>query len=234
MKQIIAPQIVSNSAAKLATGENCRYENSRAAEGVMNARSKTEGLSNKVVWDISDFSNQAMALEFVNSLRSTLCVYYNTLSHIYGEYNIETVRQDGLSLVVVPHTYSLERFTHIPEHAIRPTGLSLFPGWFYGHKAPYVMTMLVKNKNGRRRTKPILPENALAVIDKLEPGKAFLPLLMRGDLREFNQRTPYVHLHRLVPEFLTTLSAFDRGQLAGLILDRRKNLFSNRAPIVPR
>lgn len=182
-------------------------------------------LASKVVWNISDFRNKAMALQFVTSLRQTLCVYSNTLHHIYGEYAIESVRQDGLSLVVVPQTYSLERFTHIPENAISPTGIFVFPGWYFGHKAPYVMTLPVRDGKRMKRSRPILPENTFHMIEKRIPGKTFLPLLQRGDLREFNQRTPYVHLHRLLPEKLDTLSAFDRGQLSGLILDRRRNLY---------
>jgi len=226
MKHII-PQIGLNSALDNVSSANRIYGGSKEVRGILDIENKSENLSTKVVWDISDFSNQKLALEFVNSLKSTLCVFSNTLSHIYGEYDIETVRNDGLSLVVVPHTYSLERYTHIPEDAVKPTGIYVFPGWYHGHKAPFVMTMLIKGKNGLRRTKPILPESALQVIEKSKPGKPFLPLLMRGDLREFNQRTPYVHLHRLEHEFITTLSTFDRGQLAGLILDKRKNLCSN-------
>jgi hypothetical protein len=44
-------------------------------------------------------------------------------------------------------------------------------------------------------------------------GDLFLPVLVKGDLREFNQQMPYLHLHRLQVARLTRLSSFERDDI---------------------
>ena len=44
-------------------------------------------------------------------------------------------------------------------------------------------------------------------------GDEFLPLLVKGDLREFDQQLPYLHLHRLQLAKLPLLSNFEREDI---------------------
>ena len=55
----------------------------------------------------------------------------------------------------------------------------------------------------------------------------FLPILVKGDLREFDQRTPYLHLHRLVLGDLPHLSGFERGDLQNTVTKKLLMLYRN-------
>ena len=50
--------------------------------------------------------------------------------------------------------------------------------------------------NGERKTKVIALQAALRVINsRRAPDNPFLPVLIKGDLREFKHRMPMLHLH---------------------------------------
>ena len=54
----------------------------------------------------------------------------------------------------------------------------------------------------------------------LSKKDSFLPLIKKGDLREFKARSPYLHLHWLDLERMGNLSAFQRLDIADTILSR--------------
>ena len=53
----------------------------------------------------------------------------------------------------------------------------------------------------------------------------FLPVLAKGDLREFEQSWPVMHLHRVKPNVLNQLSDLDRSSLANVITEKLESLF---------
>ena len=53
----------------------------------------------------------------------------------------------------------------------------------------------------------------------------FLPVLAKGDLREFEQTWPVLHLHRVKPAALKELSEFDRASLRSVITEKLESLF---------
>jgi hypothetical protein len=58
-------------------------------------------------------------------------------------------------------------------------------------------------------------KRALAQIisNQKKAGDVFLPVMMKGDLREFDQQMPYIHLHRLQVTRLSRLSSFERDDI---------------------
>ncbi|MFA0809318.1 hypothetical protein [Microbulbifer epialgicus] len=191
----------------------------------------------EALWKICDLSNMTMALKFVTSLNESLCAYSQTQEHVFGEYTIEPVKQDSVSLVVVPKPLSLERFSQVPKHAISPTGIRIYPGWYFDKRVPYLITVPVNNGKETVRSKPLLPGKAFSLSDKhpaTEKNKRFLPVLLKSELREFNQREPYVHLHRLMVDKIEMLSSFDRGRLSALILERRSNLYHHESSLTQK
>ena len=60
---------------------------------------------------------------------------------------------------------------------------------------------------------PFKPALAQIISNQKKIGDLFLPVLMKGDLREFDQQMPYIHLHRLQVQKLSRLSAFERSDI---------------------
>lgn len=49
--------------------------------------------------------------------------------------------------------------------------------------------------------------------------------MMKGDLREFDQKMPYIHLHRLQVSRLTRLSTFERDDIQQTITRKLLTLY---------
>ncbi|VUD47971.1 hypothetical protein TDB9533_01136 [Thalassocella blandensis] len=191
------------------------------------AESISESADHKIIWDIDSFHKKHLALDFVKNINELLCVFSSTLRHIYGEYSIETLSAIDTKIVVVPSTYSMERYTDIGEDAILPTGIHVYPGWFFKKDVPYLMTFPVKSGDTQYRSRPLSPMHCFEIIERTIIKDNFLPIIKNGDLREFNQQAPYLHLHRININKIDNLSQFDLQQLKLLILDKRK-LFLTR------
>jgi hypothetical protein len=58
---------------------------------------------------------------------------------------------------------------------------------------------------------------AQIISNQKKAGDLFLPILIKGDLREFDQQMPYLHLHRLQIGRLDRLSAFERDDIQSTI-----------------
>ena len=98
------------------------------------------------------------------------------------------------------------------------------PGELVGRNGLHV-TILVKNKHVANKPIPFKKAIAHVVGTHKKVGDTFLPVLVKGDLREFNQTLPYMHLHRIMPEFLAKLSEFDRSDIERVVSDKLKRLY---------
>jgi len=59
----------------------------------------------------------------------------------------------------------------------------------------------------------------------------FLPVLMKGDLREFNDQLPCLHLHRLRLKELTSLSGLEREGIRTIITDKLMKLYQESSAL---
>jgi len=178
---------------------------------------KTKSITD-VVWDIESFKFKRLAIEFALKIKQYFCVYSSVLTHVYGDYKVEVIRGARTRLVVVPETYSFDRYINILEDSVTPTYVHVYPGWYFNLSCAYAMTLPLQGK----RSRPIPMSVGLKMLE--EKTGTFLPLLRNGDLREFDQRTPYLHLHMLNLQSVKSLSDFDMSQLRGLIKDKLSGL----------
>lgn len=85
------------------------------------------------------------------------------------------------------------------------------------------MVLPLRGESSKYRRVPL--EVGLRLINQKRPAdKPFLPVLMKGDLRELNQDTPCLHLHMLQLSYLPRLSAMEVADIQRVILDRLKEL----------
>ena len=71
----------------------------------------------------------------------------------------------------------------------------------------------MKDDTPAPKTMPFKQALAQIISNQKKINDVFLPVLIKGDLREFNQKMPYIHLHRLQVQKLTRLSSFERHDI---------------------
>ncbi|MGK4341102.1 hypothetical protein ACSMFT_07515 [Ectopseudomonas oleovorans] len=113
----------------------------------------------------------------------------------------------------------------IDSQAIRKTGLCVLPGKVLG-KPGLLLSTQIKDGGPAPKTMPFKPALAQIISNQKKIGDLFLPVLMKGDLREFDQQMPYIHLHRLQLARLERLSSFERDDIQQTIT--RKLLMLHR------
>jgi hypothetical protein len=76
------------------------------------------------------------------------------------------------------------------------------------------------------------PALAQIISNQKKVGDLFLPVLMKGDLREFDQQMPYIHLHRLQLARLERLSSFERDDIQQTITRKLLTLYRQADSLV--
>lgn len=165
-----------------------------------------------LIWDLDTLEQRELAERFIRLFENRLCVYSESVSQLYTNYGLHFPAELGRKMVVLPNPYAFhDTLSHISPLSVRKTGLCVLPGQFHGHRGLLLARLGPQGELAQAR--PF--KSALAqIISKLkESGDVFLPVLVKGDLREFDQRMPYLHLHRLQLSQLPHLSAFERKDL---------------------
>ncbi|GAA3924758.1 hypothetical protein [Litoribacillus peritrichatus] len=178
-----------------------------------------------LIWDLDDFGKQQLAKQFAMLFENRLCVYSESVEQLYTNYSMNFPSNQNSKMVVLPNPYAYhDTISHINFDAIKPTGIVVLPGELVGRSGLHV-TILVKNKHVANKPIPFKKAIAHVVGTHKKAGDTFLPVLVKGDLREFNQTLPYMHLHRIKPEFLAMLSEFDRSDIERVVSDKLKKLY---------
>ena len=108
---------------------------------------------------------------------------------------------------------------------MRKTGLCVLPGEF--HRMRGLMLARLGPKGELLQARPFKPALAQIITKLKSSGDVFLPILVKGDLREFDQRMPFLHLHRLVLSGLPHLSGFERSDLQNTVTKKLLMLYRN-------
>lgn len=183
-----------------------------------------ENTSN-VTWDISHFNQKKKAADFFESLRSVFAVYSPGTSQIYTNYDVFWSTFNKEKLVVLPNQNAHhDTFFNIDPDATRASGIFVIPGEILGKEELHVALPTAKGK----KTKPMLANLGIKLFarlyEKKYPGKHFVPIVTTGDLREFNNRAPLLHLHMLDVTRVDNLSQFKRNDLKHSIVSRLHNI----------
>ena len=177
-----------------------------------------------LIWDLDEFNHRQLAAQFVKRFENKLCVYSGSVEQLYSNYHIYFPEDEDHKMVILPDPYAYhDTFQGVPEEAIQMTGLTIVPGEVFSKQGLY-LGIPFKTANGRKMR--LLPlHQGLAFINSKRPAdKPFLPILIKGDLREFRQKVPSLHLHTIQLDRLGTRSALERNGI--------KNIISERLPMI--
>ena len=166
-----------------------------------------------LIWDLDSMGRRGLAERFIKLFENRLCVYSESVRQLYTNYNLHFPSEMGRKMVVLPNPYAFHDTLHgIDSLAVRKTGLCVLPGMVMG-KPGLLLTTEIKNGGPGPKTMPFKQALAQIISNQKKIGDDFLPIMMKGDLREFDQQMPYIHLHRLQVQKLSRLSAFERSDI---------------------
>tara|TARA_B110000881_G_C18495505_1_gene474028 strand:+ start:42 stop:659 length:618 start_codon:yes stop_codon:yes gene_type:complete len=170
-------------------------------------------------WSFDSINQRKKAADFVMIFESKLCVYSASIEQIYTNYTINFPNDDVEKMVILPNPYAFhDTFHSVSNDCIRDTGLHVIPGETIGKTGLY---LVVRYKNKKVQPAPIPFEQAInKILQSQNTADPFLPILIKGDLREFNSGTPCMHLHRIKLDELTHLSEFEKKGIQRSITDK--------------
>lgn len=178
-----------------------------------------------LIWDLDSIARRELAERFIRLFENRLCVYSDSVAQLYTNYNLHFPADYGRKMVILPNPYAFHDTLHgIERVAVRKTGLCVIPGMVNG-KPGLLLTTLMKEGGPAPKTMPFKPALAQIISSQRKIGDEFLPILMKGDLREFDQQMPYLHLHRLQVDKLLRLSSFERSDIQHTITKKLMALY---------
>ncbi|GAB1256355.1 hypothetical protein [Aurantivibrio plasticivorans] len=176
-----------------------------------------------LVWDLDSFKQRQRAIDFVMSFENKICVYSNSVNQLYTNYNLFFPKEEDRKLVILPNPYAHhDNYNGIPEDAVVATGLNIIPGAMVGKSGAY---LTIPFKSGKTKYRAVPLQVGLRVVNQQRPaGKALLPVLMKGDLRELNASTPCLHLHSINLDAISTISNLEQQSIRKVIIDRMSTI----------
>ena len=172
-----------------------------------------------LVWDLERIQNRKRAIAFIMQFKKTLCVYSGPVQQLYSNYDIFLPEDEDRKLVILPNPHAHhDTFFKIPESAVTPTGLNIIPGALIGKQGLFI-AMPAKGPNEPPKTMP-LTVGLHAIIKRHTPERPFLPVLTKGDLREFQADIPCVHLHKINIDRVQGLSTLELQDIIRAVSDK--------------
>lgn len=166
-----------------------------------------------LIWDLDSMARRELAERFIKLFENRLCVYSESVHQLYTNYDLHFPADLGRKMVVLPNPYAFHDTLHgIDALAVRKTGLCVLPGVVLGKPGLLLSTEIKQGAPGPK-TMPFKQALAQIISNQKKIGDVFLPIMMKGDLREFDQQMPYIHLHRLQVQKLSRLSTFERDDI---------------------
>ncbi|MFL0808528.1 MAG: hypothetical protein K6L60_14690 [Oceanobacter sp.] len=183
-----------------------------------------------LIWDLEKIHQHKRAVNFVKQFENRFCVFSSSVRQLYTNYSVFFPEEANRQLVILPDPYAFhDTFNHLNPDAVQSTGLHVIPGNLIGKDGLY---MIISHRNKNVRSVPIpFQEGIRQILRRSNSNDPFLPVLMKGDLREFNDQLPCLHLHRLRLQSLTALSGLDQESIRTVITDKLMTLYQEAAAL---
>lgn len=177
-------------------------------------------------WDLGSINNTNRARDFVMQFEQTLCVYSRTVKQIYSTYTMHFPRQIERKLVILPDPNAFhDTYYHINPEAVMATGIYIIPGDLVDRQGLQLANVGAGRKLGQRQVP--FEKGVRAIAQKRPDSDPFLPILVKGDLREFDSEWPVLHLHRVRLDSLGDRSELERNSIRDTVQEKLEALFSS-------
>ena len=176
-----------------------------------------------LIWRLNHFENHERAIRFVKQFQETLCVFSGPVEQLYTNYEINVPEDDHRSLIILPNPYAPhDTFNHVSYDAVEATGCTIVPGEMANQEDGLAITLPLR-RQGKRETKITPLKVGLYALMRAADGEdPFLPVITKGDLRQFRKDMPSLHLHRIKPSLLDRNSPMEAKEIRNVISERLK------------
>jgi len=177
-----------------------------------------------LIWDLGNTEYRQKATDFVRLFENRLCVYSSTVEQLYTKYSMIVPSVKDRNLIIIPDPYAFhDTFHSVDNESICQTNLYIVPGDIVKKPGLFIMKPGNKLKGVKSKLMPL--SQVLKFFIKHRPAEdPFLPILVRGDLKPFNNHLPCLHLHRLYPDKISGLSAFAISDVKNAVISRLEEL----------
>lgn len=199
----------------------------------MNANSKADSdshwdeLQNQsdLAWDLDAITDRQQAIDFLLRFENRLCVYSGYVEKLYSNYSFVIPESQEGGITILPDEQAWhDTFNEIPPEAVEPTGIHILPGETMGYSGLY-LKIPGEHRLAASRELPFQEGLKLLIQRYQAKNDHFLPVLVKGDLREYEARMPSLHLHRINTERLGHTSQLNVNAIKAAIADHLIGLF---------
>tara|TARA_B100001109_G_scaffold255897_1_gene262665 strand:+ start:26258 stop:26899 length:642 start_codon:yes stop_codon:yes gene_type:complete len=183
-----------------------------------------------LVWDLEKIHQHQRAMTFVKQFENRFCVFSSSVRQLYTNYSIFFPEEADRQMVILPDPYAFhDTFSHLNPDAVQSTGLHVIPGNLIGKKGLY---LVISHRDKNVKSVPIpFQEGIRQILRRSNTDDPFLPVLMKGDLREFNDQLPCLHLNRLRLKELSGLSSLERESIRTIVTDKLMSLYQESSAL---
>ncbi|MCP1602660.1 hypothetical protein [Pseudomonas citronellolis] len=176
-------------------------------------------------WDLDAITDRSEAIDFLRRFENRLCIYSSYVEKLYSNYSFVIPESQEGGITILPNEQAwFDTFHDIPADAVEPTGIHILPGETMGHSGLYLKIPGEHRLVGSAEL-PFQDGLKLLIRRYRMRDEPFLPVLVKGDLREYEARMPSLHLHRLNSAKLQAQSRLNLESIKGAIAEHLIGLF---------
>lgn len=183
---------------------------------------------NDLDWDLDAITDRNEAIAFLQRFENRLCIYSSYVEKLYSNYSFVIPESQEGGITILPDEQAwFDTFHDIPADAVEPTGIHILPGETMGYSGLY-LKIPAEHRLVASRELPFQDGLKLLINRYRMREDIFLPVLVKGDLREYEARMPSLHLHRLNIAKLQAHSRLNLDSIKGAIAEHLIGLFRQR------
>ncbi|MHA6494031.1 hypothetical protein ACX0MV_12400 [Pseudomonas borbori] len=178
-----------------------------------------------LAWDLDAITNRREAIAFLQRFENRLCIYSGYVEKLYSNYSFVVPQSDRGDITILPDEQAWhDTFNDIPVDAVEATGVHILPGETMGYAGLY-LKIPSENRLVASREMPFQDGLRYLIQRYKARNEHFLPVLVKGDLREYEARMPSLHLHRINTARLGHCSQLSINAIKAAIADHLLCLF---------
>lgn len=176
-------------------------------------------------WELDAITDRCETIAFLRRFENRLCIYSSYVEKLYSNYSFVVPQDERSGITILADELARhDTFHDIPAEAVEPTGVHILPGETLGHTGLY-LKVPGESRLVASRELPFQDGLRLLIERYRARGEHFLPVLVKGDLREYEARMPSLHMHRINPRKLEHCSQLNVDAIRGVIAEHLLGLF---------